>query len=145
MSVKIGKLASVQINGVVIAEIGSFVYTGYTADSIDVTAFCDSAKDYIPSMVDPGEITITGNYDTSDTTGQMALETAVEDGTEYGPGEIKFFLDGSCGATGNYLTPETGGVIIWTKSKTISVSATGVATVEFTGKLSGGGLELITA
>ena len=144
MTVKIGKLASVELNGVVIAEIGSFVLSGYSVDTIDVTAFCDSAKDFIPSMIDPGEITITGNYDTSDLTGQMALETAVEAGTEYGPGEIKFFLDGSCSGVGNYLTVKTGGVIIWTKSKTISTEATGVASVEFTGKLSGAGLELIT-
>lgn len=141
MTVKIGKLASVELNGVIIAEIGSFVYSGFTVDQIDVTAFLDTAKDFIPSIIDPGEITITGNYDAADTTGQLALETAVENGTEFGPGELKFRLDGS-GVSGYYLTPETGGVIIWTKSKTISTSATGVATVEFTGKLSGGGLEL---
>lgn len=146
MAVKIGRLASVQLLGVVIAEIGSYTLSGYTVDTIDVTAFCDSAKDFIPSMIDPGEITISGNYDPDDTTGQMALEAAVEAGTEYGPGDIRFYLDGACVVgVGSYLTPKTGGVIIWTKSKAISNSAAGVATIEFTGKLSGAGLELITA
>lgn len=145
MSVKIGKLASVELLGVVIAEIGSFVYSGMSVDVIDVTSFCDSAKDAIPSLIDPGEITITGNYDITDTTGQMLLETAVENGTEYGPGDVKFFLDGACTHTGHYLTVKTGGVIIWTKSKSIGAAVAGVVTVEFSGKLSGAGLELLTA
>lgn len=136
MTVKIGRLASVKLGSTTIAEIGSYSLSGYTVDTIDVTAFGDSAKDYIPSMIDAGEVTISGNYDPSDSTGQMVLEAAVEAGTEYGPGEVKFYLDQS-----TYLTPKSGGVIIWTKCKAISVSATGVATIEFTGKLSGAGLE----
>lgn len=143
MTVKIGKLASVELNGVHIAEIGSFNLSGYSVDAIDVTAFCDSAKNYIPSMIDPGDITISGNYDIEDTNGQMALEAAVENGTEYGPGEIKFFLDGECSGQGYYLTPKTGGVIIWTKSKAIGMAVASVGTVEFSGKLSGAGLELL--
>ena len=143
MSVKIGRLASVVLNGVVVAEIGSYALSGYSVDTIDTTAFCDSAKDFIPSMVDPGEVTISGNYDPTDTTGQIALEAAVEAGTEFGPGEVKFYLDGQCTNNGWYLTPEQGGVIIWTKSKAIAMAATAVGTVEFTGKLSGGGLELL--
>jgi len=143
MSVKIGRLASVELNGNTICEIGSYTLSGYTVDTIDVTAFCDSAKDFIPGMVDPGEITISGNYDPSDTNGQVALEAAVEAGTEYGPDDVKFYLDGQCSGNGWYLTPKSPGVIIWTKSKAISFSASGVGTVEFTGKLSGGGLELL--
>jgi hypothetical protein len=143
MAVKIGRLASVELNGNTIAEMSSYTYTGYTADTIDVTAFCDSSKDFVPSLIDPGEITITGNYDYTDTNGQIALEAAVEAGTEYGPDEIKFYLDGQCSGNGYYLTPETGGVIIWTKSKAIGMSAAGVGTIEFTGKLSGGALVLL--
>jgi hypothetical protein len=142
MTVKIGRLACVKLGSTVIAEIGSYTLSGYTVDTIDVTAFCDSAKGFIPSMIDPGTVTIAGNYDPQDDTGQKVLEAAVEAGTEYGPDQVKFFLDGGCSAAGYYLTPASGGIIIWTKSKNISNSAAGVATVEFTGKLSGAGLEL---
>jgi hypothetical protein len=123
------------IGSYTIAEMGSYTLSGYTVDTIDVTAFGDSAKDFIPSMIDPGEITISGNYDPTDTNGQVALEAAVEAGTEYTTDQFKIYLDGSI-----YLTIDTGGTIIWTKSKAISMDKAGVGTVEFTGKLSGAGL-----
>jgi len=144
MAVKIGRLASVVLLGNCVLEIGSYSYTGMTVDTIDVTAFCDSAKDFIPGMIDPGEITITGNYDPDDTTGQVALEAAVEAGTEYGPGDVKLYLDGNCTNFGTYLTPQSGATLIWTKSKAIGMTASGVGTVEFTAKLSGGVLEQLT-
>lgn len=140
MTVKIGKLAAVKLGAVTVAEIGSFTLSGLSVDSIETTAFGDEAKDFFPGMVDPGEISFSGNYDPTDLTGQIALETACKNGTEYGPGEIRFYLDAT-----TYLTPRTGGVIIITKCKAISMEKSGVGTIEFTGKLSGNTLALITA
>lgn len=136
MTVSIGRFAKVTLNGATIAELGSFTLSGYTVDPIEVTAFGDDAKDFIPGMGDPGTMELTGSYDPTDTAGQVALQTACDDGTELGPGVIKFFLD-----TINYLTPKTGGVIIITKSNAISMDKAGVGTVSFTGKLSGAALE----
>jgi len=138
MAVKIGKLAKVVLNGVTVAEIGSYTLSGLSVDSIETTAFGDEAKDFIPGMVDPGEVTFSGNYDPTDAFGQIALEAACKNGTEYGPGEIRFYLDAN-----TYLTPLTGGVIIITKCKAISMEKSGVGTVEFSGKLSGNTLTII--
>jgi len=136
MSVRIGKFAKVMLGAVTIAEIGSYTISGITVDTVDITAFGDTAKDFIPTMIDPGDITINGNYDPSDLTGQIALEAAVAAGTEYGAGQVKFYLDGS-----TYLTPKGSGKIIFTKSKAISMDKAGVGTVSFSAKLSGDMLE----
>jgi hypothetical protein len=132
MAVKIGKLAKVTLGAVTVAEIGSYTLSGMAVDAIEITAFGDEAKDFIPGMIDPGDVSIKGNYDPSDATGQIALETACKNGTEYGPGDIRFYLDNTI-----YLTPKTGGTIIITKCKAISMDKAGVGTIEFTGKLSG--------
>lgn len=138
MAVKIGKLAKVTLGTTTIAEIGSYTLSGFTVDSIDVTAFGDEAKKAVPSIGDGGEISIKGNYDLSDHTGQLALEAACAAGTEYGPNAIRFYVDAD-----HYITPATGGVIIITKCKSIGMEKSGVATVEFTGKVSGAPLQYI--
>jgi len=136
MSVKIGRFAKVQLYGNTIAEIGSYTLSGYTVDPIEITAFGDQAKDFIPGMGDPGTMELSGNYDPTDLTGQALLQQACDLGTELGPGDIKFFLDASY-----YLTPKAGGCIIITKSNAISMDKAGVGTVSFSGKLSGAPLE----
>jgi len=90
-------------------------------------------------MVDPGDVKFAGHYDPTDSTGQIALELACKNGTEFGPGDIRFYLDPT-----TYLTPDTGGVIVITKCKAISMEKSGVATVEFDGKLSGNTLVQIS-
>ncbi len=137
MAVKIGKLAKVTLGTVTIAELGQYTLSGNAVDSIETTAFGDEAKDFFPGMIDPGTISFSGNYDPSDATGQIALETACTNATEYGPGGIRFYLDAFW-----YLTPSTGAVIIITKCKAISMDKAGVGSIAFEGKLSGGSLNL---
>lgn len=136
MSVRVGRFAKVTIYGNLIAEIGSYTLSGYTVDPIEITAFGDNAKDYIPGMGDPGTMELSGNYDPTDTNGQAVLQTVCDNGTELGPGDIRFYLDATY-----YLTPKAGGCIIITKSNAISMDKAGVGTVSFSGKLSGAGLE----
>jgi hypothetical protein len=141
MAVKIGRFAKVVLNidglgNHTIAEIGQYTLSGFTVDPIEVTAFGDEAKDFIPGMGDPGTMEISGNYDPNDAEGQTALETACDNGTELGPGTIKFYLDAS-----TYLTPKTGGCIIITKCKAIAMDKSGVGTISFSGKLSAAALE----
>lgn len=138
MSVKIGRFAKVTLGVTTVAEISSYTLSGFTVDAIDVTAFGDEAKKAVPGMGDGGDISIKGNYDLSDHTGQLALDAACDAGTEYGPGEIRFYVDAD-----HYLTPATGGMIIITKCRAIGMEKSGVGTVEFTGKVSGAHLEYI--
>jgi len=140
MTVKIGKLAKVTMGAISIAEISSYTLSGMAVDSIETTVFGDEAKDFIPGMIDPGTISFSGNYDPSDTGGQIALETACASGTEYGPNAIRFYLDAFY-----YLTPATGAVIIITKCKAIGMDKAGVGSITFEGKLSGGSLSLVYA
>jgi len=143
MAVKIGRFAKVTLNldGLgehTIAEIGSYTLSGFTVDPIEITAFGDEAKDFIPGMGDPGTMEVAGNYDPDDAEGQTALENACDLGTELTAGMIKFWLDAS-----TYLTPKSGGCIIITKCKAIGMDKSGVGTISFSGKLSGASLEQI--
>jgi len=141
MSVKVGKFAKVNINldGLgehTVSRIGTYTLSGITVDPVEYTAFGDTSKAFMPGMVDPGTIEISGYYDPDDVEGQDALQTACENGTELTAGMIKFFLD-----TEYYLTPKGVGCIIITKSNAVAMDKAGVGTVSFSGKVSGAVLE----
>lgn len=139
MGVTKGYLAKFVLNGVTIAEIGSYTISGISVDSIEITAFGDEAKDYIPGLVDPGDFTVTGHYDRTNTTGQIVLEAAVAAATEYAAGTVRFYIDSN-----TYLTPAAGGIIFFTKSKNIGMDKAGVGTIEFAGKISAACLEQLS-
>jgi len=144
MAVKIGRFASVKLNldGLgdhTVLKIGSYTLSGITVDPVDVTAFGENAKNFIPGMVDPGTVELSGFYDPDDAEGQDALQTACENGTELTAGMIKFFVDDS-----TYFTPKSGGCVIITKSNAVAMDKAGVGTVSFSGKVSGAVLEQCT-
>ena len=144
MAVKIGKLAKVSLNPDGLSEhtvsrIGNYTLSGITVDPVECTAFGDASKAFMPGMVDPGTIEISGYYDPDDAEGQDALQTACENGTELTVGMIKFFVDDS-----TYFTPKSGGCIIITKSNAVVMDKAGVGTVSFSGKVSGAVLEQCT-
>lgn len=57
-----------------VAELRSIKGSGRQADTDDVTNFDSLGKEFIATIIDPGEWDIEGNYISSDT-GQAALET----------------------------------------------------------------------
>lgn len=63
-----------------ITDISDF---GQSVNDIEVTAHDSSgnAEEYISGVISGGEITLTVNFDATDTSGQMAFVTAVSTGT----------------------------------------------------------------
>jgi len=62
--------------GNAIAELTSIDWGGMTADWIDLTSHgsAGGVKEGIPALIEPGELTLEGNFYGGDTNGQMALE-----------------------------------------------------------------------
>jgi len=78
-----GRLAKVMYGTVVIAGLGTWSMSGFVPDVVEDTAFGDTVKKWKRGGIDEaGEVTFSGNYDPSDTNGQVALNAlaTVDDG-----------------------------------------------------------------
>ena len=139
MAVKVGRIACVAIDGKKIAEIGTFTLSGFTRDTLESTEFGDDIKEYVFGMADGGEVSFSGNYDHTDSTGQMLLESYVSNNVALKQGQLRFYLD-----TTTYFTVGTDGTIIITKCKAISFEKAGIGTIEFTGKVAGAEMYLVS-
>ena len=132
MAVKIGKLAGVKVGGNAVAEMGTYTLSGFTRDALDSTAFGDDVKEYTFGVGDAGEISFSGNYDPTDTNGQNIINSACENASLFTGGDLRFYLDST-----SYLTVDTGGTILITKCRAVAFDKAGLATIDFTGKISG--------
>jgi len=64
-------------NGVVIGKLTAINGIELSVDTIDATTHqsADYFKEYLPGLIDAGEVSIEGLFDYADTTGQQALIT----------------------------------------------------------------------
>jgi len=64
-------------NGVTVAELTSIGTPEISMDTVEVTNHqsADAYKEYIAGLLDAGEISVEGNFDYTDTTGQQAILT----------------------------------------------------------------------
>lgn len=138
MGIRVGRFARVKLGGVTVARMGQYAYGGLTTDSLETTDFASTAKDYVPGLIDPGEVSFSGFYDRTDAAGQIALENAFENAEEYSPGGFRLYINST-----RYLTMKAGGTAVVTKCKNIGMDKAGVGTVAFTVKFSGAALEVI--
>lgn len=138
MAVYVGKLGAVDVGGNTVAEMGMYTLSGFTRDALDSTAFGDDVKEFVFGVGDGGEISISGNCDQSDTNGQVLIASACENASLFTGGDIKFYLDST-----SYMRVDTGGTILITKARTVNMDKAGLATTEFTGKISGGKMIVI--
>ena len=132
MAVKVGKAASVNLAGNKVAEMGTFSISGFTREALEDTEFGDDVKSYLFGIGDGGEVSFSGNYSDTDTTGQDLLNAACSNGSLFGSGQLRFYIDSV-----SYWTIGSGGTVLITKCKAISFEKAGIGTIEFTGKLSG--------
>lgn len=132
MAVKIGKLGKVTVGASTIAEMGTYTLSGFTRDALESTAFGDDVKEYTFGVADAGEISFNGNYDPTDTNGQLIVDSACLNGSVFTGGDLKFYIDST-----SYLTVDTGGNILITKCRAVSMDKAGLGTIEFSGKISG--------
>ena len=132
MAVKVGKLAKVTVGASTVSEQGQYSLSGFSRDALDSTAFGDDVKEFTFGVGDGGEITFSGNYDPADTNGQLIIDSACINASVFTGGDLKFYIDST-----SYLTVDTGGTILITKCRAVGMDKAGLATVSFTGKISG--------
>ena len=132
-----GKTAKVMYGSVVIAGIGEWSMSGFAPDVVEDTAFGDEVKSYVNAgIADAGEITFSGNYDPADTNGQVALNALAD--SVVGLTNLYFYETASA-----FWRVKTGGEIILTQVQNPRFIKNGLATISFTGKVSGKAMERV--
>lgn len=126
-----GKAGYVQYNGITIAEMVDWAISGSSIGVIKKTpAFGDTMIQKVADgIIEPGTISFKGNYDPADT-GQTNMAAALTAGLGiYG---LYLYV-----AAATWWHVGTGGTIIVTKSKGVSLSRTTFGTIDFAGEVEG--------
>lgn len=141
-----GRTARVMYGANTVAGIGEFTITGVTSDTAESSAFGDTVKTFLKVGIDdPGEITFTGQYDPTDTNGQVALNALA--GINIGMTNLYFYDQYGAGATGSSYTfwrVSTGGSILLTQFENVTLPLNGIGTCSFRAKVSGAVMERVT-
>ena len=133
----VGKSGKVMLGSVVLADINEWSMSGFTTGTVEVSEFGTAIKEYLPDgSGDPGTISFSGNYDPTDSTGQLAIDALCVAGTT----STDLYLYAN---TSTFWRVGTGGVIVTTKGKAITMSRTGLGTVSFEGKVSAAAMEQV--
>jgi hypothetical protein len=138
MASKSGRAASVKIGNTLIAGLGTWTMSGISRDTIEDTAFGDEVKKYQFGMLDGGTISFNGNYDPSDPTGQNLLDDACKNASMFANDDLKLYIDNT-----SYFRVDTGGNILITKSRAITMDKNGLGTISFEAKVSGKAMILV--
>ena len=132
-----GKNTKFNIGTSKVSLMGTWGMTGVTTDILEKTEFGDDWKQFEVGLKDGGQITVSGFYDPTDSSGQDALRTANLNDTEMTT--IRLYIDST-----SYWTPKTTNpasyclVTDWD----INSDVAGLVSASFTLKVSGA-LELI--
>ena len=125
-----GRLAKVMYGSVVIAGQGQWSMSGFVPDIQEDTAFGDTVKSWVRAGIDDaGEVSFSGNYDPTDTNGQVALNALAT--VTSGLTNLYFYE-----TTSAFWRVASGGTILLTKFNAIEFVKNGLATISFTGKVS---------
>lgn len=132
-----GKTAKVMYGSVTIAGIGEWSMSGFVPDVVEDTSFGDEVKSWVNAgIADAGEVTFSGNYDPDDTAGQVALNALAD--SVVGLTNLYFYESDSV-----FWRVKPGGSIILTQVQNPRFIKNGLATVSFTGKISGKAMERV--
>lgn len=132
-----GRLASVRYGGSLIAGMGEWSMTGFTPEIMEDTAFGDTVKKYKQAGIgDAGEVSFSGQYDTTDTgqAGIMALKNTDSEIVNL------YFYE----STSIFWRVASGGAIIMSKFDGPKFGKNMLATIAFTAKVSAKLMEKIT-
>lgn len=124
MAIVHGKGGAVKIgtpSATLVAAMNEWRLTS-TADEVDITAFGDTDKVWMPGFKD-GQLTFSGFYDDADAS-QGDLHEAFDDGTEV---HVKLYADADSGFEGDAVI--TG--------REVSASVNGAVTCNFTLRVNG--------
>ena len=132
-----GRNAKVMYGSVVLAGQVEWYMSGLVQGTTETTAFGDTIKTYNPAdAAEPGTISFNGNYDPSDSSGQLALNAVLK----AGGGLTNLYL---YAATSTFWRVASGGCIYVTKVDAITMPRNGVGKISFEGKVSGAAMEQV--
>lgn len=135
---KVGKIASVKLGTYKVSGMGTFTLSGFTRDVLEDTEFGDDIKTFMFGLGTGGTLSFSGLYDPTDSTGQVLLDSACKNSSTFTGGDLKLYIDNT-----SYLTVDTGGNILITKCKAITMEKNGLGQCSFEGTISGGAMVLI--
>jgi hypothetical protein len=134
-----GKNGKVMYGSVVVAEQVTWSMSGFSQPVTSApTAFGDTGtKVYeIGELGEAGTIEFNGNYDPSDSTGQIALSAACKAGTHL----TDLYLYAN---TSTFWRVGSGGDIIITKCDAVTLPRNNYGTISFSGQVSGQAMEQV--
>lgn len=138
-----------------IAELGTWNISGIARDLIETTAFGDTVKKFKVGMLNAGQVTFSGQYDPSDSSGQakiiqhLSSGVAIDNTTTRSLCKLRLWPSGStsAGSTavyGFWSATNSSGELFVTSMET-GTDKNGVGTVSFTAQVSKGALEFSTS
>jgi hypothetical protein len=132
-----GRLAKVMYGSVTIAGLGTWSMSGFVPDVQEDTAFGDTVKKWKQAGIgDAGEVSFSGNYHPDDTNGQAALNALANTDAEL---TNLYFYE----TTNRFWRVASGGGIVLTKFNAVTFEKSGLAKIDFTGKVSGKQMERV--
>jgi len=146
MAIKVGYKGKVTLGASTVVGMGTWSMSGVTADQMDASDFGDNWKIFEFGMKDGGTISFDGLLDPADTTGQIALQIANLSNTDLT--SLRLYVDSTsyyepCQSSG-YFGPgdlstgyDTVASYVNITSFDISMDKAGLATISFSGKVSG--------
>lgn len=132
-----GKNGKVMLGSVTIANITDWALSGFQMGTLETTCFGDTMRKYVPDDTgEPGTLSFNGNYDPTDSAGQLALDALCVAGTV----STNLYLYAN---TNTFWRVGTNGTIITTKGKAVSFKRNGLGSVSWEGKVSGAAMEQV--
>lgn len=125
-----GRLAKVMYGSTVVAGLGTWSMSGFIPDVKEDTAFGDTVMSWKQAGIgDAGELSFSGNYDPSDTNGQVALNALANTDAEL---TNLYFYE----STSVFWRVSSGGAIVLTKFNAITMDKNDLGKIDFTAKIS---------
>ncbi len=140
-----GRKARVMYGGNTIANLEEFSINGVEVDLQETTSFGNTVKTYIRAGIDgAGTVSFRGNYDPTDTNGQVALNALRSSSLGF---TNLYFYDqygaGAAGTTYSFWRVASGGSIFITKFDNVTMSKNGIGKTDFAGQVSGAFMERV--
>lgn len=133
-----GRLAKVMYGSNVVAGMGTWSMSGFVPDVQEDTAFGDTVKKWKQAGIgDAGTLSFSGNYDPTDTAGQVALNALRNTDSEL---TNLYFYE----STSVFWRVSAGGAIILTKFDAITMEKNALGKISFEAKVSGKVMERVS-
>ena len=152
MALKIGKNCKVTIGANTVVGMGTWSISDGTAVEVDDTEFGDNFMTFQFGIHDGGTISFNGHHDPADITAQEILRQAKNDDSTMNT--IRLYVDANsyyeaCRTTSYWSPTNTSAALLsfpadlYINACDIGADKSGMASISFTGKLSGGPMVLI--